>query len=273
MGAKILNAEQIAADMSASLRALAKLTGFSERTVTLAECGVILKTCVGRTKVATPEKIGVRVRLKTSRLFELSGKGKGEGVHQFSVNAGRRGPRGRMWRHTINGKFQLVGQFSDDAQTFRQTRYHLKPIDQMDLKESVFGYSTEIKRKMPLALKSASLARQSWVQIADDLGIALETIPGGGASPAAIAKARAAIASNGQSYTNGIGTAEFEANKKFLARLTNQLPYWPSIQLDTLLLSVIQGRTKFFQQNVARAVLASHAQTVKAYPWIKLLAG
>ena len=109
------------------------------------------------------------------------------------------------------------------------------------------------------------------MQIADDLGIILEDVPGGGASASAIAKARAALASNGRSYINGVGTPAYVENKSFVATMKNSLPYNVKAGLDRVLVSTLAGRAKFFQQNVARGVFASQAETVKKYPWLKLL--
>jgi hypothetical protein len=108
-------------------------------------------------------------------------------------------------------------------------------------------------------------------QIADDLGIILEDVPGGGLSAAGIAKARRALTSGGKNYKNGIGTAAFEQNKNFFVTLKNSLPYNVKMGLDRVLLGVLAGRAIKFQENVRRDVFASHAETVRAYPWLKLL--
>lgn len=263
----ILNAEEIGQKLSESFRVLAKLQGFSERTVVLAEVGVVLKTCVLRTKVAKPDIIAIRVRHQVLRGLDLT---QSTGPESVTINTGQRGFAGRVWWRTKNDRFQLAGQLSDDAQTFTPSRYHFKKGNWIDIQEAAQDAAIGVKRALPLALGSANLARQSWVQMADDLGLILEDIPGG-ASGAAIAKARRAIASNGRTYRNGIGTEQYEQNKSYLATLTNQLPYWPKINLDTILAAVLAGRAKFFEQNVQREVFASHANTVRAYPWLKLV--
>lgn len=278
MAAAILNAEDIGEKLSESLRTIAKLQGFSEQTVTLGEVGVILKACAGRTKVAKQERIATRTRSRV-----LHNLGITSGKLTVTINSGSRGPAGRVWAIVGDGpkkgasaksnrrSFLLAGQMSDNAQKFTPTKYHFINQRWWDIRDTTNEFGTAFRRALPAAEQAAGLARQSWVQMADDLGIILEDIPGAGASSAAIAKARKAIASDGKTYANGIGTSEYEANKSFVATLTNRLPYWPKIALDSVLLSVIAGRTKYFEQNVARAVFASHAETVRAYPWLKLV--
>lgn len=274
MGAAILNADEIASQFSESLRTIAKLQGFSEKVVTLAEVGVVLKTCAGRTKVAKPDGIELRTKGRVLRSLNLT-----NGKLNVTINSGLRRNGGRVWANVRNlerGKnngsaWLLAGQMSDDAQKFTPTKYHFKNQLWWDIRDSVNEYATKYRRALPMAKDSAGLARQSWIQMADDLGIILEDIPGGGASPAAIAKARRAMASNGQKYQNGIGNDEGKPGESYFAVLTNRLPYWPKLKFDTMILTVLNGRTQYFQKNVENAVFASHAQTVRAYPWLKLV--
>lgn len=275
----LLNADEIAAKFSESLRTIAKLQGFSEQTVTLAECGVILKSCAYRTKVAKPDATLLRTRTRVLRDAGLT-----KGNLTITINTGARGAAGRVWALVGDGPkkgasakanrraFLLAGQMSDDAQKFTPTKFHFKNQRWWDIKFSTDEYSDKFRRALPLAKQSAGLARQSWVQIADDLGLILEDIPGGDPlSTAAIAKARAAIASNGRTYANGTAGQAYEANKSFFATLKNSLPYNVKAGLDRIMLGVLAGRAKFFEQNVERQVFASHSATVKAYPWLKLL--
>lgn len=266
MSPAILNAEEVGEKLSASFRTLAKLQGFSEATVVRGEVAVILKTCVQRTKVAKADAVTMRTR---NRVLRDMGYTQGDGPGSVTINSGVRGFAGRIWWRTRNNRFQLAGQMADSGQQYMPNHRHFSEKDWFDIEDAVHDYAAAMKRDLPLALGSANLARQSWVQMADDLGLILEDFPGG-ASAAAIAKARRSIASNGRTYRNGIGTEQYEANKSYVATMVNQLPYWPKIQLDTILAAVLAGRAKFYEQNVARGVFASHAETVRAYPWLKV---
>ena len=278
----ILNTAEITAKFSESLRTLAKLQGFSEQTVTLAEVGVVLKTCVGRTKVTKPEATDRRSRLMALRGLKLTRADRG-GV---SVNVGPRGIPGFVWYRTdgphprsqvkggakVTGRpWQLAGVISADGQKFTESKLHFKPSAYFKIKSAVFDAQEAIKLALPRGVASVGLARQSWVQIADDAGIILEDIPGGTTSARAIQKARAAIASNGRTMINGIGSSEYIEQRNFIFTLKNRLPYNLQIGLDGVLLGVLAGRAKFFEENVKRGVFASHTETVKKYPWLKLV--
>lgn len=275
----ILNTAEITAKFSESLRTLAKLQGFSEQTVTLAEVGVVLKSCAYRTKVAKPDATVARTRGRVLRSAGLT-----SGKLTITINTGSRGAAGRVWALVGDGpkkgasakanrrSFLVAGQMSDDAQTFTPSKYHFKNSRWWDVKFSTDEYSEKFRQALPAAKQSAGLARQSWVQISDDLGLILEDIPGGDPlSGAAIAKARQAIASNGRTYANGIGTSEYQEHKSYVATLKNSLPYNIALGLDRVLVGVLAGRAKFFEENVKRGVFASHTATVKAYPWLKLV--
>lgn len=266
MGAAILNADEIGAKFSESIRTLSKLTGFSERTVTLAECGIVLKTCAGRTKVAAPKTIDVRAQVRALRTLGLTG-GASNREANVSINAGLRGPYGKVflrkkdgvgWRRTHNAGFQVINR-------------HYKKGDWIDIQEAIADANREMDKARRAGQQSAGLSRQSWVQMADDLGITLEDVPGGGISAAGLKKARAAMASNGKVYANGYASATDDPGRAFYATLTNRLPYWPKLHFDSILAGVIAGRAKFFQQNVERAVFASYAETVRKYPWLRLV--
>jgi len=123
-----------------------------------------------------------------------------------------------------------------------------------------------VQRAQETGRRSVGLARQSVVQIADALGIDLLTVKGGGTlSDAGIAKARAALASNGQSYRNGIGLQG--GNKVYdHVDLINTLPYGRKIGMDRTLLSVLNGQNKYFEKSYAKGAFDSQRKACAGYP-------
>jgi hypothetical protein len=114
--------------------------------------------------------------------------------------------------------------------------------------------------------RSSGIAMQSIVQIADDLGIDLLAVRGGGKlSSTRLAMARAAIASNNRAYKNGSGAVGVE-NKKDYLDLINNLPYGTKIGMDRRLLSIISGRAKFFEQSYKHGAFDSIRNTTRAFP-------
>jgi hypothetical protein len=261
-----LDASQVSAAYGQAFQRFRTLSGFSQRDVLRAEAGVILKTWAGRTKVAGAEAIGVQVRKRISRSLGLSGRGRGDGTESVSINMGMRGVPGRVWWHTRNNKFQLAGQMSKNGQSFSPRNIHFRRLDWLDIKEATFGYSSEIRRALPMALRSAGLARQSVIQIADGLGIDLATVKGGGTlSAAGIAKARAAIASNGRAYRNGVGRMGGDETRDYI-ELINTLPYNAKIGMDRTLLGVLNGRAAFIETSYRKGAFNSLRNSARAFP-------
>jgi len=171
---KIINGPQVTAQLSAGLKDIARLTGFSEKVVTKGEAGAILKTWAGRTKVAKPAQIDYRAR---KRALHGLGFTKTSEIGGITVNTGTRAQAGRMWVKTAGkrGKgWKLAGRLDPHTFQFTPANYHWKDKDWIDIKEAAIDSELAIKRETQLGQQSAGLARQSVVQIADKLGEAEE---------------------------------------------------------------------------------------------------
>jgi hypothetical protein len=266
-----LDATRVMKDYGAALRRLSSLTGMDQRAVLLSEAGIILKTCAGRTKVATDKRADQRTwaHILGKRGLDVTGNG-GTKPGSITVNAGMRGPFGRVWVKTKNGKFKLAGQITPGGQGFRPMNYHWANATWTDIQETTEDIAIQSRRKMLRGRRAAGLARQSWLQVADGLGIDLASVKGGGSlSPAGIAKARAALATTGRANRNGTGTITGDQVKTTVT-LINRLPYGIPIGLDRLLLGVMAGRAKFFHQSYAKGAFDTMSRTARAYPWIRV---
>ena len=241
-----------------ALRALVAAAPVSMKRVLRAEAGSILKACAGRTKVATAQTITTNERLRIIKDLGLNGGNRKADIY---INAGIRGEFGKVWRRTRGRQ----GFQQTHAANFKPLNRHFGDKAWIDLQEAVADFRIQAQKRIPLAKRSAGLARQSWVQIADSLGIALETVKGGGLSAAGLAKARAALTSQGRTVQNGFSDQEARQHG-FLLRLINRLPYGPRSGLDAVLQSVLAGRAAYFQQNLARGVFADQAKLLRAYP-------
>lgn len=277
-----LDASSVTKAYGAALRRLADLTGFDQRAVLLGEAGIILKTCMGRTKVATDKKVDQRSwkHILNKAGLDVTGSG-GTKVNDITVNAGIRGPFGRVWvrtkggkasRHGGTGRFRLAGVITPGGQSFRPMNYHWKNPVWSDIQEITEDVAIQARKKIPAGRKAAGLARQSWLQIADALGIDISTVQGGGTlSAEGIAKARAAIATSGRPHTNGVGQVLGD-REKTQVNLINRLPYGGAIGFDQTLLGVISGRAKYFTQSYAHGAFDTIGKTARAYPWLKVRA-
>lgn len=269
---------------SRAFRELARLTGFSPKQVLLAEAGSVLKTWAGRTKVATQGEVDRRSRLHAVRsLGYTQGSERGD----VTVNAGfRPAPYGRVWIRVREGagrnQWILAKGPNFSAPSGRATftltgRQLYNPRNRGDTDRSTsyqwmqnVDYAQKnVEHKLPVSLakgrRAIGLSRQSVVQIADDLGIDLASVPGGGVSPAGLAKARAAMASNGRSYRNGLGQVGGDASRAFVD-LINRLPHARKIGMDRALLGVLAGRVKLFERAYGKGVFLSQHNIARAYP-------
>ena len=255
-----------AAGFHQALRALIEASPVSMERTLRAEAGSILKACAARTKVAKADAITRNERLRIVKdLGYTHGR---SGAFGIAINVGIRGAFGKVWRSTTR-KDGTWGLQQTHAENFRPLNRHFGDSVWTDLKEAVSDFQYEARKRVPMAKQSAGLARQSWVQIADSLGIRLENVPGGGISGAGIAKARAALTSRGQSVTNGFSEEE-RRNQGFLLRLINRLPYGPQAGLDRVLEWVMAGRAAYFEKNLARGVFRDQAKLLRAYPGLTM---
>lgn len=242
-----------------AFRRLAQLPGYDPRLILRAEAGSILKTWAGRTKVTTVAQIERRERKRVIRgLGYTTAESKGD----VTVNAGwRPAPFGRVWIKVQKGrKFALAreGNFAASANRFSR-RWTA------DVADAVADVTATLKNRLPMAKRSAGLARQSVVQIADALGINLANVAGGGLSTAGLAKARAALASSGRYYRNGTGAAGGNEVRAYVD-LINRLPYGPRIGMDRTLAIVIAGRAKFIEQAFAKGAFSSMSSVARSFP-------
>lgn len=249
-----LDASGAAAAYSAAFQRMRSLPGFDHREVLRAEAGSILKAWAGRTKIATVEAVEKRAR----RLASL-----GEGV--VSVNSGARREAGRVWFRTRRKKFQLVGRVNLQAGSVSFENRHFRNDDWSVIVASINAYREKYAKARESAVRAVGLARQSVIQIADDLGIDLAQVQGGGISESGIAKARAAIASNGQSYKNGFGLQGGDGAKAFV-ELVNRLPYGGKIGMDADLAWVVANRAKYVEKSYERGAFDSIRTAARAFP-------
>ena len=268
---KILNGPEVTAQLSAALKDIARLTGFSERDVTRGEAGAILKTWAGRTKIASPPIIEYRARKRALRNLGFT---QNSGVGGITINTGTRGQAGLVWVQTqgMRGKpWRLAGKMDVQNFGFSPANRRWKNGTWTDIQEAVSTAASGIRRENQLGQQSAGLARQSVIQIADGLGVDLSKIPGGGISPTAISKARKAIASNGQTYINGtaLESDQKQAGQYFVT-LINSLPFHAKAGMDSTLAGVLAGRVGLYRRTFADGAFKSVQSAARNYPWMRV---
>ena len=250
---------------------LKALPGFDQKAILRAEAGVIIKTWAGRTKVTTEQK--AERRMRSAVAWRLSMHKTSFNPYGITVNDGsRRGTEGLIWFRTRNGKFQNVGAIYSGG-FFSANNIHYKDSDWERILEGVTSYTRLMLERRPKVMASRALARQSVIQIADTLGIDLTSVEGGGSlSSAGIAKARAAIASNGSSYQNGTGQEEGDLIR-YHVDLINRLPFNSKLGMDATLVGVVAGRAGYIQRSYERGAFDSMKRVAAAFPELIRVSG
>ena len=254
--------------------ALQATTGQSMRQVLRSEVGHILKECAAKTKVGTESLVDRKAQLLAIKSLKLT---KAENRGDVSINANWRkaAPYGQAWikvRHGAGRKNYILARGPDFSSPSGSAILRQDGNPRNGTAVWLAGVRQAVGRTVPLvekrvsaARKAIGLARQSWVQIANSLGINLAAVPGTNLSAQGLAKAQLALASDGKRYANGLAR-EYEVAKGFVVELTNRLPYCRTIKLDAVLARAINKRSTYFSKNVARGVFSSAKKTLAKYP-------
>ncbi len=222
----------------------------------MGSAGVILKTAASRTPSATAAEVVKNARLRVIRTLGLTGGG------PVTINAGMRGAYGRVFLKKRDGS----GYRLTHHEGFLPLNRHYSDDEWAVISSAIESVKKVVPRAVQEGRLSAGLARGSWVLIADSLGIALESVTGGGSiSAGAIAKARESRAKGGVQRNNGASRIESDKGK-FFVTLINRLPYGRRIGLDRMLAAVVNGHAQRFFTSVKKGFDGSLAQTFQQFP-------
>jgi hypothetical protein len=250
------------ANFARVLGELGKLPGFDRAKIIKAEAGSILKKCMAETKVASLAKIERGARLRTAKGLVLTGGG------DVTINTGIKAPFGRVFARKLGG----AGYRRTHDAGFEPLNYHYPDSTWAKISAAITDYQTALIRVLAQSKLSAGLARQSWLLIAESLGINLQAVPGGGISNSAIAQAAAARSRGGSLLPNGIGTETAEGGNYYVT-LTNSLPYGQKLGFAGILQRAIAGRVSYIENAVARGALNSMSNVIKSFPGWKVTGG
>jgi hypothetical protein len=261
-----LDASGAAAAYSAAFRKLRQLPGFDQRLVLRAEAGSIIKKWAGITKVGTREAAELRARYRAGKRAFGSLGGSSDNQYRITVNTGSRGGvPGWTWYKHPGGGVMLAGYIDERGVIHPNPYRRFKPEAWSMILAGMEAYADSLAGLLPQSLKSIGLARQSVIQIADELGIDLNSVSGQGISSAGIAKARAAIASTGKTHKNGFGSQGGD-DVRYHVRLLNRLPFGVKSGMDRQLATVLSGRAKFIETAYKKGAFGSMTTVARSFP-------
>lgn len=234
--------------------------------------GVILKDWTANIALADPKRIDDRARGRTNLEIGISRKQNPSfsgNPYQVSINTGgkKRDKHGVVWtRNPKSKKWAVVGTVNGG--TFNPAHRHWTDEAWAKMSAGAEKFATIAPKLIERGRSAAGLARQSVIQIADVLGIALESVRGGiGLGGADIAKARGAVASDGKKYQNGFGSYVKTATS-FEITMIDRYSRNREARVAEALDVAIATQTVQFKSNARQKVFESVEKTVKAYPYL-----
>jgi hypothetical protein len=230
----------------------------------------ILEGCIRRTKMALAKFIRAKFKAKgnSARLPGIA----------MSINSGiRGGTEGRVWygedpsvstsvtekqraalqrKAKRGGKVWVIMENAVHPGAGMLRRFQaLDAFRQADVKGRIRGL-------LDAALRARGLARNSWLQIGQKLGISLSTVAGG-------AQVGAARPSSGASYQPANGSARHQGPSQLYYDLANSYPFSRfKINGASILSFAIQGEMGYFRNNMKHAVFSDLQSIAKKYKGI-----
>jgi hypothetical protein len=252
---------------AAAFKRMRALPGFEMSKILRAETGTILKAWAGKTKVVTSAQVvEYRARYRAGKRAFGDVGSIDKNPYGISVNTGLRGGYpGEVWyRHPDSMKFQQAGVIRDNG-TYVRPWTHFRDKAWERIQSGAELYAMNLVTQLKIGKESVGFARQSVVQIAEQLNIDLTMVPGAGISAAGIRKARKAIASNGRHYQNGIGTQGGD-EVKFHVECMTRLPFGGKIGMDRELAGVIYRRARYIETSFRKGAMDSVKTAARAFP-------
>lgn len=226
------------------------------------EMGLVAKAWAGAIHAQTIPQAELRARNRSLNKLGLT-KGK------VTINSGVRGKEGTVWIRARNGKFLPAGSVAHNAGAFTPTpKRHFSPAQWRDGQGGVWDYQSTTG-VIAMAKRTIGLARQSVIQAADAIGIAIERVAGGGGLTAGeIATARAAVAGDGKSYVNGTGSRTKNGDT-FSIEMVNTYPNLHEAKIDVALANAVGqrvGAAKGLEEKIAAGV----SSATRSLPYLQV---
>ena len=223
------------------------------------EVGSLLDACMRYTPQATQKKIRVRASYRFNGKYAI----RGSGDLKVTMNTGDR--KGEAFAEHVwlrsGGKFYIMrgpgrwgGRSAPEGAHWpdRIWQQYQSLVDQ-----SPEELAQLEKRWIAQALASQGLARQSWSQIAEALGLTLHGADG----------VRSAKGSDGRDYRNGTATKESTRDRTVFT-LSNSMPALVSGRLDgeSIITRAFAAREKAFDTALEKGLFQDVEFLAKRYP-------
>lgn len=248
-------------------RAVAEATGMAVEEWVELEAGAVTKEWAELVRVSSEESARIRSRSRTATAESLQTAT----AHGGTVNTGGKGGApGLVWVRTSGKRakrgFSLAGAVDDSGRLTFAWR-HYKAEVWARISAAAAQYAAKLATAIPAGQRAIGLARGSVVQIADSLGIALESVKAGNLSGDAISQARAARPSDGSFHQNGHGIRE-KGPATFTIELINSYPAMHEAGVDTALDVVVERRMLQARSTLNAALAKNVAYLRRQFPYL-----
>jgi hypothetical protein len=218
----------------------------------LLETGHVLEGAMRRTKALSAGEAEAKATTK----FNQYGYGKfGQPfTHGVDTKISIAPKKGRTW---------WVGRSKSGKRTFYNVSHRLPDRVWAEYINEEQHRATELRQFIPKAKGARGLAKRSWLQIADELGIPLADVPD---------YVRKARPSSGREFINGAGKL-FRQTDAIFIEIANDYPALVNsnrsgLQGVRILQSAIDGRIQGFETNLAKGLFDNLAARAKKYPGV-----
>jgi hypothetical protein len=231
---------------------LADMGAVPYESVILFSTGRVLNRCIELTKGATVAGIDASVHAK----FNNYGDGK-------YGTANTRGVDQRISIAPTAGHKWWVSRNADGKRTFyimNDSRRRWSDARWAQYQNEELQRQMQLRQFLPKAKGARGLAKRSWLQIAEDLGISVEGVA---------AYVRGARPSTGKTFVNGTGK-EFRGTDSFFVEIANNYPALAAGRLhgETILQKAINGRIQGFETDLRKGVFDNLTARAKKYPGV-----
>jgi hypothetical protein len=237
------------------------------RDVIMSEGAAVLQTCLSRTKALSKTGMDRVAARFSARAHTFAGAGRaGQGIRQ-SPNARSVYPRisvapkvGRTWwLDKADGSRPTFYIMSGGSPNRRWSDKRWAQFQAMEAERLAF--EKELLAQLPKLRGSRGTTKQSWVQIADNLGIQLKAVPD---------YVRKAVPFHGP-RVDGVGRKFQNANEFFIELENRNQILIGRMDGAGMLQRAVSGRIKFFETNMAKGAFNDIAKAIKKYPGIAML--
>lgn len=213
----------VASDFTRAMREMSKITGVSFQDIIRAETQSILEAAVKKTKAAQVKLIEQSV--KETRVRTVNGK-------TYLTNTSRNWSSPSWWTPSAPKGWKLPGEVWAAVQK-------------------------QIKEEVSIRKSARGLAKKSWMQIAEKLGITISV-------PSYVANAK----TKKGDYPEDAKASEVNTATSFFIEITNARTYSGSVR--DAIRAAMRGRTNFFKKNMKLGVFKKSSEIAAKYPGLKV---